>query len=161
MKKITYYVAVAIVAMVAYSCNNATSPQDNEESTEEVVEHEEHADHEEDEDAIVLINGEKWEVNAEMKPFIKNGENLVNSFLANPAPTEQDYQVLAMQLKEQNDKLIKSCTMQGQSHDELHKWLHPHLDLVKKLSSSIDGNLSKQIVTQLSQSYNNFGKYFQ
>jgi hypothetical protein len=46
--------------------------------------------------------------------------------------------------------------MDGKSHDELHKWLHPQLELVKELENEIDVVKANEIVLQLQKS-NLFG----
>ena len=96
-------------------------------------------------------------MNEEMKPFVMKGEELVNSFIQN---NHTDYKALAQQLKEQNDQLIKSCTMDGKSHDELHKWLHPHLEIVKALEEEKDATKASGIVSQLQKSYRSYHQYF-
>lgn len=60
-------------------------------------------------------------MNDEMKPFVAKGEGLVTTYLQS---SQTNYNKLAQKLKDQNNQLIKSCTMKGKSHDELHKWLH-------------------------------------
>ena len=50
--------------------------------------------------------------------------------------------------------------MDGKSHDELHKWLHPHLELVKELENSSDENEAKEIVLKLQKSNEMYHQYF-
>ncbi len=107
---------------------------------------------------IELNNGKKWAVNKEMKPFIAKGEALVNDYLKKNL---SDYHILAKEIKEQNDILIESCTMDGKSHEELHKWLHPHLELVENLEKETDANKAKDIILKLEKSYKEYSRYFQ
>lgn len=107
---------------------------------------------------IKLDNGEKWEVNAEMKPHIKKGSETLDMFISQK---NVDYQNLAEELKTQNNLLIKSCTMKGESHDELHKWLHPHMELIEELSNTKNDNDAKEIITKLESSFKTYHKYFQ
>lgn len=113
--------------------------------------------HDESSETIELNNGEKWVVNEEMKPFVRTGSELVNAYIQED---QSDYKVLAEQLKDQNNQLIKSCTMKGKSHDELHKWLHAHLELVKKLEKQADAAKASGIVLQLKNSYQEYHQYF-
>ena len=141
-------------SILLWSCSGQsekTTPPDQEAET--------HAAHHHDESAepIELNNGEKWVVNEEMKPFVRTGSELVNAYIQED---QSDYKVLAEQLKEQNNQLIKSCTMKGKSHDELHKWLHPHLDLVKQLERQDDAAKASEIVLQLKNSYQEYHQYF-
>lgn len=107
--------------------------------------------------SIKLNNGEKWDVNAEMKPHIELGRKIFSDYLAQ---NQSDYKKLAEDLKNQNDQLVKSCTMKGESHEELHKWLHPHMNLVAKLADAADPKEAQTIIAQLEQSYNTFLNYF-
>lgn len=92
-----------------------------------------------------------------MKPFVIKGEELVNNYIKNK---KTDYKILAENLKDQNTQLIKSCTMSGKSHDELHKWLHPHLEIVKALENETDEIKAGEIVKQLQHSYQEYHNYF-
>lgn len=107
---------------------------------------------------INLNNGEKWEVNSEMKPHIEKGNKLLNDFVSQQ---EKDYLKLADNLKEQNNALIQSCTMKGESHDELHKWLHPHMKLTEDLSNAKDMNEAKSIISKLENSFETYNTHFQ
>ena len=139
--------------MLLWSCNNTSEKSTAKQKTES---HEAHQ-HDENVETIELNNNEKWVVNEEMKPFVMKGEELVNSYIQN---NQTDYKTLAQQLKEQNNKLIKSCTMDGKSHDELHKWLHPHLEIVKALEDEADASKANEIVLQLQHSYQQYHHYF-
>lgn len=120
---------------------------------------EEHADHHHHEstNGIVLQNGEKWQVNDEMKPFVLKGEEAVNLYVQEDG---KNFNSLAKEVAEFNHQLIKSCTMDGQSHDELHKWLEPHLELVKDLEEEKDSIKASEIVLQLQNSYKQYHQYF-
>ena len=150
MKKVIVF---GMSLMLLWSCNNSTEKSTTHQETENHTEHQ----HDESSEAIELNNGEKWLVNEEMKPFVLKGEELVNSYIQN---NHTDYKALAQQVKDQNSQLIKSCTMDGKSHDELHKWLHPHLELVKELENSSDENEAKEIVLKLQKSNEMYHQYF-
>ena len=83
--------------------------------------------------AITLDKGEKWKVNEEMMPFVRNIEKDVNDF---PGTGQKDYKSLASSIQKNIDQLVSSCTMEGKGHDELHKWLLPFIDTVKALSKA-------------------------
>ena len=109
-------------------------------------------------DVLVLNNGAKWKVNTEMKPFIEKGDALLDEFISQNGT---DYHGLAVDLKNQNDSLIRSCTMKGESHEELHKWLHPHLKLVDNLANAGTSSEATEIITQIDKSYETFQDYFE
>lgn len=107
--------------------------------------------------AIELNQGERWQVNIEMMPAIKASRDLLQQYAESG---DTDYQALATGLKKNNTQLIATCTMQGKSHDELHKWLHPQLELVTKLESASPEE-APAIVAQLQASFQTFAQYFQ
>jgi len=107
---------------------------------------------------IELNQGEKWIVNEEMKPFLKQSEEILHSYIAS---NDTSHSELAGQLKAQNDQLISSCTMKGKSHDELHKWLHPHLQLVKQLKNAESEKEAKALIQKLEDSYKIYHHHFQ
>ncbi|MFC2175587.1 hypothetical protein ACFLR1_01285 [Bacteroidota bacterium] len=107
---------------------------------------------------IELNEGQKWIVNAEMKPYIEQGRELLNAYLSQ---ADTDNKNLATKLQEQNSKLIRSCTMDGKSHDELHKWLLPHLQLVKQLSDAETPDEVTKVTDKLKASYDLYDKHFE
>lgn len=146
-------VVLGISVLFLWSCNNSTKKTTVPQETEHRAEQHSDANTQE----IELHNGEKWLVNEEMKPFVLKGEELVNVYIQDG---KTDYKTLAQQLKNQNNQLIKSCTMEGKSHDELHKWLHPHLEIVKALEGETDTKNANEIVEKLQHSYQQYHQYF-
>jgi hypothetical protein len=141
-----------------HACNQAATNKQETASTQHTDGHVEQATTHNNPLSIHLIDGQKWLVNDEMKPYVSTGAKLVNDFVNQ---NRQDYAVLAKEIGEQNQLLIKSCTMEGESHDELHKWLHPHLELVKALEKSRDQAQSDSLVQALVASYNAYSQYFE
>lgn len=144
---------LAITASLFLSC------KDNKETTtqEKSVEIEKIQNEAEKSDKLQLTNNEKWNVNQEMKPYVLQGEKLVKNYIET---NQTDYVQLGKQLEDQNNQLIKSCTMEGASHDELHKWLHPHLELVGNLKNTADTKKGQMIVQDLALSYETYHQYF-
>lgn len=105
--------------------------------------------------AIELNDGQKWKVNEEMSPYILEGEKILKDY------TGQDYEALADELESQNKKLIKSCTMDGKAHDQLHKWLHPHIQLIESLEDAETVTQANTIIEQLKESFKTYHTYFQ
>lgn len=141
MKTVRNFMALVLLAGLA-ACSN---PGNNQDETQES-------------EAIHLNDGEKWAVNAEMQAPISKAEERLQYFLDNG---EGDYKSLASDLKEYNQKLIESCTMKGESHEELHKWLHPHLDLVKELASVEESAQGQIVLKEIQKSFDTYHKYFQ
>ncbi len=151
---------VAFSALLFFACgdsNSGTSNAPGAGNTEETAATEAEDHGSEDAGPIELNSGQRWLVNDEMKPYVTKGEELVNSFIQSGG---SDFKALADQIKSQNVQLIKSCTMEGKSHDELHKWLHPHLELVKKLATEENADKQKVLVDELQMSYLKYHQYF-
>jgi hypothetical protein len=113
--------------------------------------------HSHGQEKIELNNGQKWAVNQEMKPHIEQGREVLNAYLSDGST---DHLKLVKDLQEQNSKLIKSCTMDGKAHDELHKWLHPHLELIKALRDTKTEVEVTEVTGQLKSSYDLYDTYF-
>lgn len=153
MKKLILTIAAS--SLLLYSCGNSS----NEKSNNQTVAVEQNEHHQEnDSEAIKLNSGEKWVVNDEMKPFIIEAEEILNKYIESQS---KDYLTLANQLKEENSGLVKSCTMKGESHDELHKWLHPHIELIESLSKAESAEQASKIITDLQTSFSIYNQYFQ
>lgn len=143
-----------LLSFALFSCGEKTSEivihQDNIEP-QEIIEIE-------DEDVLTLDNGNKWLVNEDMKPHIEKGRVILEEYVKSQS---NDYKNLAIHLKEQNNLLIKSCTMTGKAHDELHKWVHPHLELVKELEAVQTNEESSDVIKRLQASYQTYSQFFQ
>ena len=109
-------------------------------------------------DGLYLNDGEAWLINEEMKPFVLNAKEILDGY--NLIDSHQDYVSIALGLKEQNQLLINSCTMQGESHDVLHEWLVPHLELTKALEEAENKELADSLAEQLKESFASFNIYF-
>ncbi len=51
--------------------------------------------------------------------------------------------------------------MQGQGHDELHKWLLPFLDYVKEYNKADNTTEATRIYTAMKSSYDAVNTYFE
>ncbi len=135
----TFIYVLAALLLVACNSNEKTTKED------------------ENPDALTLNDGEKWEVNEEMRPFIEQGNEILKAYTA---AGETDYKGLAEELKDQNSKLISSCTMKGKSHDELHKWLYPHIKLISSLESAENNEEANEVIGKLGTSFKTYQEYF-
>lgn len=142
-----------ISVTLLWSCSNSPDQSTVHQEAENYTAH----IHDESSETIELNDGEKWIVNEEMKPFVSKGEELVNQYIQDD---KTDYKALAEQVKEQNSQLIKSCTMDGKSHDELHKWLHSHLSIVDALENETNMAKANARVSELQHSYQQYHEYF-
>jgi hypothetical protein len=117
-----------------------------------------HQETDNSEATIELNNGARWLVNAEMKPFITESESILNTYISNGSA---DFKTLAKELADKNSGLIKSCTMDGKSHEELHKWLHPHMALIESLQEAENADTANKIISELKNSFEIYNQHFQ
>ena len=106
---------------------------------------------------IELDNGKKWLINVEMMPPLRSSESSISSFQATDL---QSYQSLASELAANNKVLISSCTMTGKSHNELHKWLHPYMNMISDLEDVENVKSAEEIVKNMKQSFSTFNQNF-
>lgn len=114
-------------------------------------------EHSNEYDMLRLNDGEKWSIDPEMIKHIREGEAVFESFVQSGS---RDFQELADQLADANSNLIMSCSMTGEAHNQLHLWLHPHLELTQKLKEADDTRTALNIVRQIAHSYELFNNYF-
>jgi rhamnogalacturonyl hydrolase YesR len=150
MKTLNTIVGLTFISLLTWSCNQENSTTTENEVTTEIIA--------EDSDELSLNDGAKWKVNEDMLPHIIGGEELLNSYIST---NDTNYVALAEQLKSQNKNLISSCTMTGKSHDALHNWLHPHIQLVNALNEAESIEDAQGIIEELKTSYTTFAIYFE
>ncbi len=150
--------ASTIVAFSISSCSEKKQ-EINEPVSEEIITEEEH--HHDELEPIVLDEGKKWIVVPEMLQFIRNMEVGINEFSNIEQPTTEEYQELAVLIDKNIVDLTSNCTMQGQAHDELHKWLVPFIGLSEEFDVATDLKEQKRIYQNFKDSYVQFNIYFQ
>ena len=137
---------LATVVLLLFSCNTKSK---EEKTTEIKTEEHQHSESE----TIQLNNGEKWKVDDNMMIHIRNMEKEVVHF---DQEKSTNYSLLADKLKTNIDILTSNCTMKGQAHDELHKWLVPYIELVDSFSKEKSANQ----FTEIQNSFLTFNQYF-
>ena len=152
----TRFLILLIFPLLIFACANNT--QTNGAEAEATTHQEHHAEaHAHQDNAIQLDNGQAWKVDENMMEFIKKMDNEVASF---SGKTYNDYQVLAMDLMENIDGLTSNCTMTGQAHDELHKWLLPYIDLVNDFAKTDNVKDAQAALEKIKSSFKTFNQYF-
>ena len=137
---------LATVVLLIFSCNTKSK---EEKTTEIKTEEHQHSESE----TIQLNNGEKWKVDDNMMLHIRNMEKDIIHF---DQEKSTNYSLLADKLKTNIDLLTSNCTMKGQAHDELHKWLVPYIELVDSFSKEKSANQ----FTEIQNSFLTFNQYF-
>lgn len=105
---------------------------------------------------IQLNNGEKWTAPASMVAYIDKMQKDLDSA---STVEQRDYAALTTQLDADVKQLISNCTMTGKSHDELHKWLLPYMELIKDISST-DQKQADEAFEKAKSSVKEFYQYF-
>lgn len=160
MKK-TIFIISTFSFLLFFSCENQKENGTENTKVDSTVhsENQEHNEHlKDDNEALTHNNGEKWEINEEMDPHVSTQEDILKKYKDSKS---SDYKTLAKQLTEQNTSLINSCTMEGESHEELHKWLHPHMELLEELGKSENNDQAEEVISKLEKSFQTFHQYFQ
>lgn len=106
---------------------------------------------------LALNDGELWDANAETSSGIHNMSMLMDEFYQWDNP--EKFNELAVSIQGEFSTIIQECTMKGESHNQLHKFLIPikkHMEglqsgEVKKCKSSFD---------QLKEHLSLYDKYF-
>ncbi len=151
--KTNQILSLLIAGILYLGCNNAGEKTEKSPSDSTAKEKETGLKKE----VLELNQGAKWVVNEEMKPHVLASEK---AFMDYQATKDQDYKALAGVLKEHTDKLIASCTMKGKSHEQLHLWLHPHMTLIKELSTAPSQTEADAVLEKLDASFKTYHAYF-
>ncbi len=154
--KIKSILMLGIVALLV-SCSSNEEGEKSEaaekyQETEAATHH-----HEGQEHAIILNHGERWKVDQDMMVYIRSMEKLLNDF---DGSSLNDYQTLSAEISKNLNLLTSNCTMTGQAHDELHKWLLPFIEESGKLSKAEKKSDAEESYRRLKESYNTLNAYF-
>ena len=139
---------IVLSTLFLFSCNNKTEQEVKEEVPTVATELHEHVTDE----PLQLNDGQKWKVDDNMMAHIIAMEKDIAS-LDKP----EDFDKLSENLNKNLGLLTSNCTMKGQAHDELHKWLLPYIDLVEAFST----DKSADNFTAIQNSFSTFNTYFQ
>lgn len=140
---------------VLFLASCADNPSEQPAATTAVEEQHEHS-HEQE--AIELNNGQKWKVDENMMVYIVQMEKDVTGF---DGTTMAEYKQLASGLEQNIEQLTSNCTMEGQAHDELHKWLLPFIELSEHFSASVTEQDAEKYLGEIRTSVYNFHRYFE
>lgn len=108
--------------------------------------------------SIELDNGTKWQANAETNEGVQKMQNSITSQKIN---TLQEYHELANQLNEDKNYVVKNCTMEGPSHDNLHIWLLPLMEKIKALSEAETVEDASKLKHSIEENITKYNTYFQ
>ena len=114
-------------------------------------------DHNHNQETISFDNGQKWSVHENMMVHI---QQMVTDVEATAAQGTKDYQALGKKLLANIDLLTSDCTMKGQAHEELHKWLLPFIALANDLENRKSPQSQDAWFKDVQESMREFDRYF-
>lgn len=158
MKKTKIIVALFSVGLLMASCDSKGHDEHSEQDDHTEMESHEGHDHDEASKELGLNDGQKWKINPEMMVHLDDMKSQVSTF---DAASKKDYAALGESLSANINLLTSSCTMTGESHDELHKWLHPYIELVGELSEAKDDASAKVVFGKIQKSIATFNQFFE
>lgn len=148
-----------VIALAFTACTGKSPQSSHQKEDHQVHSHDKSVDqHNRQGSAISLNNGEKWKADAGM---VIQVEAMKNELAAFSGSDLEDYQVLGQALNDHTHQLIASCTMKGKGHDELHKWLHPLMEVNAKLMEAENLKTAEAATAELQESLAAFDHYFE
>lgn len=153
MKKIFLITTIAISFIACKNESHHENHDEHEHHDETATHEEDHHNHESE--AIMLNDGEKWKVVENMSVYIRNMEKAVNEFKGD------NYPALAKTIDENIRALTENCTMEGQAHDELHKWLLPFIELSEEFDVATEKENQEKIYQEFKKMFVEYNTYFE
>jgi len=114
-------------------------------------------EHDHSKEAIELNNGKKWKVDSNMMTHIKQMESDVKT---TTSAKNKDFSTLNTQLLKGIAALTSNCTMTGQAHDELHKWLVPFIGTVNEFNDKLNVKEQQLWFAEVQDAMKEFNTYF-
>jgi|SRR5690554_851512 len=165
MKKII--LTAAILSALLVSCNETKQKHgdvlettgvsnENHDASDPHSNHEEVLLHATDNswvEEIKLDSGKKWDANFETTDGV---EKMIVLVKTTETKTIEGYHTLASNLNEVKNYVVKECTMDGPSHDNLHVFLHPlieKIDALGKVSTEGEGAKIKESIMENLEGY--------
>jgi hypothetical protein len=103
-------------------------------------------------------NGAKWQADTPTNKGVQQLQNTINTQIAS---TLEDYHKLAKQLNDEKNFVVKNCTMEGPSHNNLHIWLHPLIEKIDALLKIDNVDDAANLTESIEENINGYYTYFQ
>ena len=100
----------------------------------------------------------RWIANKETNEGVRQ---MLNSLDMDKTTTLKDYKNLAKDLNTHKNYIIKNCTMQGDSHDNLHVWLLPLMAKIDALSEAESIEEASKLKKSIDENINMYSNYFE
>lgn len=108
-------------------------------------------------EVLQLNNGNLWVANLETTEGIDNMKLLIKSF--SERDNMEAYATIKQNLEKEFGTIIAKCTMTGEAHNQLHKYLIPMKDLFDGLEAS-DLDTRKASLNNINTHLEDYKKYF-
>jgi len=152
MKKSIYLIIVIFTIALLSSCGKQKEEKQTHVESEKATEHQH-----EKKSSINLNNGELWIANIETTQGIDNMVELMHSFT--DTESVEAYSNLKTSLEKEFGTILTECTMEGESHNQLHNFLVPMKNMFEGLDSS-DLKTCKKNYEMLNKHLKGYPKYF-
>ena len=152
-----------IISALLVGCNETKSKENHSETMHTEKSHDKHGD----EVAVMgnswtndikLDKGSKWDANLETTESVMKMTSIIAN---NPTKIVEDYHSLSTELNEVKNYLVKNCTMEGASHDNLHVFLHPLIEKIGALGKVTNVEEGEKIKNSIKENLDAYSKFFQ
>lgn len=104
-----------------------------------------------------LDEGRKWEANIETTQGVNNMLEIVDG---TDPQTVEEYHTLAAKLNEEKNTVVRECTMEGPSHDNLHTFLHPLIEKIDALGKVATIEEGAELEVSIKENLDKYNDYF-
>lgn len=122
-------------------------PADSTQAAEKEEEHETAKNEE-----LELNKGSKWKLDDKTRENI----GLIRQLIKDSAGSTS----IILQLRQQTNKLVSDCRMEGKAHDALHQWLSEFLEDLKKADSTQEAK-QETAIARLKKDIEEFDHFFE
>lgn len=156
------HVIILALAPLLFSCNSSGDKTVKTADTAIKAKHKEHeSGHEQlSASALSLNNGAKWQTDENTRIHVTRLIDSLHAFNAKPNSDHNAYHAFAASMQRDMDSLIRDCRMKGPDHEALHLWLHPVLQDIKDLVSTVTAEEGKESTAMLGRDIEKFNQYF-
>ena len=85
---------------------------------------------------------------------------MLNFVLKQYPVTIDEFKTVSNAIKQDTDKLISGCKMQGPEHETLHTWLLPFLETNKKLAKTTSVDEAKTLYADMQHQLKTYFDFF-
>lgn len=158
--------SLTIISALLVGCNETKTKEISADAVDTVEEIHEHHDidmasHSLDNawtNEIQLDNGSKWDANIETTEGVNKMLDMLKS---TETKSTEGYHALASNLNEVKNFVVKECTMEGPSHDNLHVFLHPLIEKIEALGKVTTVDEGAKIKKSIKENLDGYFNYFE